>query len=380
MSRMRQFINSSALRHACLQHANTSTPSSTPWVSTTAALASLAHDLRHARAYPEALAALTEAEQASPASASAPALLAMRAELLSCSGQALQALTHLARALKAPAASLPEGTALQELDLLRRALRAPALPASLRQGLQRKLSSAVETMLAAGPWRDPLQLPSHFNPALRSLPWHTVDAPGYPTPALQAAVQLLQRATAELLAEYNALQQGGLLEPETECIAEPVWLNSSSSSSRAGQWWVYTANAPWRRPLDALGCSAATAPVACALLARLAATGLAVQRVGYSALWPGALLHPHYGSSNSVLKLHLGLRVPVCRGVPCAALTVGGVAQPWQAGKVLFFDDSFLHSVEVSDSECCAAQGERVVLQVVLQHPDLHRGSGAKGL
>ena len=75
--------------------------------------------------------------------------------------------------------------------------------------------------------------------------------------------------------------------------------------------------------------------------------------------------------SNAVLKLHLGVVVPVDArtGAPCARLTVGGETQAWQQGRVLMFDDSWLHSVEFDGEGGCADVGERVVLQVVLQHP-----------
>ena len=50
---------------------------------------------------------------------------------------------------------------------------------------------------------------------------------------------------------------------------------------------------------------------------------------------------------------------------PCAFLTVGEETRSWQTGKVLFFDDSFVHSVR---NEC---PRQRVVFQVVFAHPEL---------
>ncbi len=398
LSAMRLHADASNLRSACLAHANHSAAAPAPWISPAAALAALAHDLRHARAYGPAIAALKEALAASPASP-AP-LLAFLAELQSCSGEALGALSSLARSRKAaahgafppPSQEFAVENTLQELDLLRRALRLPQerLPRGVAAGLQKKYDGLTHAMLTAGPWRDALQLPHHFLPALPSAPWHsaqgvrevlTAAGSGKPWPrqALEAAQRILQAAAPALLGEYFTLRDGGHLEPETECIAEPRWLQQRDERASGngvplrwraerGGWWVFTANAWWRRGLT-LGCSELS-PVACKAMGDIGALGLTVQRVGYSALWPGALLHPHYGLTNAVLKLHLGLKIPKTRqGRACAALTVGGETRPWEEGGVLFFDDSFLHSVAFEEEGECGGMGERVVLQVVLRHP-----------
>ena len=394
LSLVKQHANASALRHAALLHANASA-APPPYVSRVAALTALAHDLRHARAYPEALAVLDEAlGLAAGASAASPLLLAFQAEVQSCSGdaRALNALRTLTRARKldvaaaAAAAAAPDAPsdtaidgALQELHLLRRALRLPGaqLPPQLRPALQAKHDALVARLLAAGPWRDALQLPRHFSPALRGAPWHDARGgapPGagaarWPAAAIAAATALLEAAAPAQRREYAALRDGGHLEPETECIAEPAWLLRGGD---AGAWRVFTANGPWLRDVAESGGCSARAPAACAVMAQVAALGLGVQRVGYSALWPGARLHPHCGASNGVLKLHLGLHVPLRgSGRPCAALTVGNETRAWEAGKVLAFDDSFLHSVDFDGAGACERGGERVVLQVVIVHPDV---------
>jgi hypothetical protein len=406
-SGMRRHAAAAALRAACLSHANASASASAalPWASPAAAHAALAHDLRHSRDYPAALAAVQAALRgAPPASPTAAALQAFQAELLSCSGgaHAVEALAALARAKRAAAAAGGAGdeasAALQELDLLRRALRAPALPPALARGLAAKYQRLVAGMLAAGPWRDPLQLPRHFAPALLALPWHSVAGEGagaalpegWPSAALARAAAALSAAAPALLSEYTRLRDGGHLEPETECIAEPLWAAAGEGAGSGGgsggggggggargargDWRVFTATAFWLRPLDRQGCSVLS-PVACGLRSALGALGLRVRRVGYSALWPGAQLHPHYGLSNGVLKLHVGVRVPAGgSGAPCAALTVGNETRHWQQGGVLAFDDSFLHSVAFDEGGGCAGGGERVVLQVVVAHPQAAGG------
>ena len=72
--------------------------------------------------------------------------------------------------------------------------------------------------------------------------------------------------------------------------------------------------------------------------------------------------HTHY---NFRLKFHVGLLIPRAPdGSFCANLTVAGKSRAWEEGKVLFFDDSFTHSVR---STC---DSERVVFQLIIGHPD----------
>lgn len=103
-------------------------------------------------------------------------------------------------------------------------------------------------------------------------------------------------------------------------------------------------------------------------IAGLGIPGLRVLRGGYSAIGPGTRLRSHCGVTNSQLKFHLGLVVPHAPGTaetPCATLTVGGITHPWRRGAVLFFDDSWVHSVH----NACGS--ERVVFQLVIRHPDV---------
>lgn len=80
----------------------------------------------------------------------------------------------------------------------------------------------------------------------------------------------------------------------------------------------------------------------------------------FSRLKPGAKIHPHTGGSNLVLTCHLGLDIP-----PDCFIKVGDEVRSWQAGKVLIFDDSFIHQVW-NDSDQV-----RKVLIWDIWHPDL---------
>jgi hypothetical protein len=406
LTAMHRFSEAAALRELALRvGALPAAPS---------AWAALAHDLRHARQYPEALAAVREAQRAAgggggggggggsdgappppPSPLLLPTLLEFEAELLSCLGdaRALDALRVFARAARArrgadaagegagtPPPPPPPAVALQELALLDRALRAPpsvvALPSEVARGLAARRAAVVARMVGGGsggggPWRSEAQLPAHFDPSLRAAPWwEGGDARG--------ARAALAAAAPALRAEFAALRDAARLEPETECIAEPRWLGAAAPPAGGvefGGWRVFTAQGPWHEERDAHHCAAALSPAACALARELTALGAPVLRVGYSALAPGAQLRPHYGPTNTVLKYHLGLHVPVdAAGVGCAAITVGGETRRWERDGVLCFDDSFLHNV--SYPEGCGGGEERVVFQVVFQHPD---GKGGKG-
>ena len=132
----------------------------------------------------------------------------------------------------------------------------------------------------------------------------------------------------------------------------------------------YEVTGMWNERRDDDNCSL-DAPVACRLLATLRALPGTprVLRAGYSALAPSSWIRPHFGATNTILKLHLGLRVPDGRdatGQACVWMRVGqGKPRTWVEGGVLFFDDSFEHEV----LNGCST--ERVVFQLVLRHPDL---------
>ena len=78
----------------------------------------------------------------------------------------------------------------------------------------------------------------------------------------------------------------------------------------------------------------------------------------FSALNPHTRIPPHYGPMNGILRAHLPLIVP--QG---CYIKVGEDERPWEEGKVMVFDDSFLHQVwNHSDSL-------RIVLFLNFWHP-----------
>lgn len=60
----------------------------------------------------------------------------------------------------------------------------------------------------------------------------------------------------------------------------------------------------------------------------------------FSALNPHALIAPHYGPMNGILRAHLPLIVP-----DGCYIKVGEEERTWEEGKVMVFDDSYLHQV-----------------------------------
>ena len=72
-------------------------------------------------------------------------------------------------------------------------------------------------------------------------------------------------------------------------------------------------------------------------------------------------IKPHFGACNLKLRCHFPLFVP-----EASFLRVAGEARPWQAGKMVIFDDSYEHeAANLSKTE------ERVILLIDIWHPDL---------
>ena len=147
------------------------------------------------------------------------------------------------------------------------------------------------------------------------------------------------------------LKQRKLLLEDQDCIQSNV----------GGKWARYEITGASSELNDDTGCSHQT-PAACEMLQKIwAQTPVAVLRAGFSAIEPGTWIKPHYGMTNSKLKLHLGVTVPP----DCARMRVGKNTKQWVQGEVLIFDDSFEHEVH---NDC---KQDRVVFQLVLSHPDL---------
>jgi hypothetical protein len=66
-----------------------------------------------------------------------------------------------------------------------------------------------------------------------------------------------------------------------------------------------------------------------------------VINVGFNLLEPGAVIKPHYGDTNAIIRCHLGLIIPK-ESVKCA-IKVNGEIKHWEQGKVIGFTDAYEH-------------------------------------
>ena len=279
------------------------------------------------------------------------------------------------------------------------------LPTADSKALQSKESALVEMLLRQGPWESAMQLPNHYVPGLtvrkmdgsrfvrdrstpcqrvllgegytllsnaccrphfliddchdaphqKAKPWHTLEE----WPKVQSLIALLEAYTSKLADEYAALKDANILLEDQDCI----------QSSTSGKWSRYEITGV-NSELGDGGCSQRT-PAACEMLSRIwDATPVAVLRAGFSAVEAGTWIKPHYGMTNTKIKLHLGIIVPP----NCAEMRVGNETRVWKQGKALAFDDSFEHEV----LNGCGT--DRVVFQLVLRHPDVDSDPGYRAV
>lgn len=78
----------------------------------------------------------------------------------------------------------------------------------------------------------------------------------------------------------------------------------------------------------------------------------------FSALNPHTKVPPHYGPLNGIIRAHLPMIVP-----PDCAIKVGGEIGTWEEGKIIAFDDSFLHEAWNNSDRI------RIVLFLNFWHP-----------
>eukprot|EP00039_Didymoeca_costata_P029880 m.26854 g.26854 ORF g.26854 m.26854 type:complete len:170 (+) comp7839_c0_seq4:985-1494(+) len=113
-------------------------------------------------------------------------------------------------------------------------------------------------------------------------------------------------------------------------------------------------------------CHEAT-PEACKLVKELQSIrGISLERLGYSSIDANVHIQPHWGPTNTRLKVHLGIIIPTTTdGSSCSSMTLAGQEMIWAESKAFLFDDSFLHEVW---NNCSAT---RLILQAVFKHPDM---------
>jgi aspartyl/asparaginyl beta-hydroxylase (cupin superfamily) len=177
------------------------------------------------------------------------------------------------------------------------------------------------------------------------------DAPWYDAAALPGMAQL-EAAWLDVRAELDAAADRVLAQPYLEPF-DAARLAPLDGRDRVAEWSAVFL----LRHGEPVEANASLFPTTMSLLAGTRpATGEAL----FSVLGPGARTPVHSSGCNLVLTCHLALRVPDRCG-----LRVAGEVRTWTEGRVLVFDDSFVH-VAWNDSP-----EPRVVLLWDVWHPAL---------
>jgi aspartyl/asparaginyl beta-hydroxylase (cupin superfamily) len=176
-----------------------------------------------------------------------------------------------------------------------------------------------------------------FFPGISAKPWH--DAESFPWTGE------VERRWTEVRAELDALRARNVAfypyeDRYTGDLGWPGW--DTWQIYRRGEY-TDAARAACPRTIDVL---------------RSGRHGL---REGmFASLAPGAHVEPHTGGVNAVLTVHLPLVVP-----PGCSMRVAGETRGWEEGRVVVFDDSFIHETWNRGTS------SRVVLIWDVWHPEL---------
>lgn len=176
-----------------------------------------------------------------------------------------------------------------------------------------------------------------FFPGISALPWH--DAAAQPwTAAMEGAYESIKE-------EFLALRsdQARFAPYEDLYTKELGWQG----------WDTYQLyrNGTWRQ--EAVSRCPSTVKA-------LEATPHGPRDAMFTVLNPGVHITPHTGGVNLLLTAHLPLVVP-----PGCVITVGDDERGWEEGKVILFDDSFIHEAENRGTQ------QRAVLLWDVWHPGL---------
>jgi len=183
----------------------------------------------------------------------------------------------------------------------------------------------------------PLQRPKWFMPGLRAEP--------FPSPERFPWVRTLERASIEIAGELRALQSVTAMDrhPEGDALVG------------VGRWDLLQLFRGGRL-FDA---NCARCPTTMRLLEAIPGA-LEAGSAYFSMLRPQTHVRPHCGPTNTRIRCHLPLTVPLG-----AELRVAGESRAWRRGQCLLFDDSFEHEA------INPTRRGRVVLLFDVWHPDL---------
>ncbi|EGD80692.1 hypothetical protein PTSG_01282 [Salpingoeca rosetta] len=196
------------------------------------------------------------------------------------------------------------------------------------------------------PWPSPTQIPMHYAPSLTAKPFHNPRAipdlvrleAAFPAILDELTAYLQQHTVDTLRADHGLAANDG---DWTEVL---LW-DSGQFTDKCAHFG-HTCDVLQHMPM---------------LTGQVEGRWLSGQATIFR-LAPGAHLRAHTGSTNTRLTAHLGLIVP-----PGPQLIVNNTAATWEAGKVILFDDSFIHEVYHFGTE------PRYVLYCSVWHPDIAR-------
>ena len=227
-----------------------------------------------------------------------------------------------------------------------------AAPAAMAATLVRR--GIVRTKAAYRP------CPSLFlYPGLTAKPWWSLSS--LPS-EVSAGIAKVVAARDAMLQEYDALATAN---PRGDYI-----VGESEHTLNHGKWLWHTAIAKGRMNTD-FAIAAPNTMAALASVPSLLTGGIPFAYAFFSNLHSGSKIAPHFGPSNTRLRVHVPLRVPdattTSGGETTTRLTVAGETREWKVGEALIFDDSYEHCAENINGK----KQDRLVLLFDLWHPDL---------
>jgi len=198
--------------------------------------------------------------------------------------------------------------------------------------------------------RDPRQRTrTLYIPSLEPRPWFEREALPW--------AEALEAETAAVRAELRAVvREGGVSEPYlTRAPDEGEAWRALAGRDAWSSFFLYKEA---RRVAE--NCARCPRTEAALLAAPSARSHGVPGEAMYSMLKPRTRIPPHHGYTNTKLTVHLPLVIP-----PDCGIRVGGEARGWTEGRLIAFDDSYLHEAWNGSDQL------RAVLIFEVWHPGL---------
>lgn len=139
------------------------------------------------------------------------------------------------------------------------------------------------------------------------------------------------------------------------------------NSVQCGSWHAYYFYAEGVR--NDAHCAACPTSTALIEQVSLLKPVLPISYVYFSVISSNTYIEPHFGVCNSKLRIQLPILVP--KQSKTCYLKVHDQVIPYEEGKCIVFDDSYLHEVKYETSTTTTTEQQRVVLLIDIWHPEL---------